>query len=451
MREVKFRKSAPSTAVPLPYGLLNEMDKRYAYVVDCRLARAWGATPADADAARAFAKALARRQVEGVDVPSAKTVPAARRTFGDAKAPDTQLSDGISPRDAAPLRRRLYWLPPGQAAACAVDLGPAAWVDELARKRWVPCAWPGGPACVERPSHVALKKEEDGRRPLVDFGSDDAIIRRALCSSTSPWASRLAWASEAPPPPLDALLELMKSDAPDVDALTAAWLRVGRGASELDRQGARDLASAARRSHKALPSGSAALPLDRCVVVAGEPDDLTRALVGVGFLADVKHGPLAAVADALATLLRLAPAASRDHALRYLRRLGDAAPERLAVPELDALAEATAAAARRGLDAKLPCRKLDGTGALVWLRGSDAIVVDDDGRDGARRHCLRASLGYLPLALFERDRRRAASVADALGLPRLSKWPLRTTATGTVSRLDEALQPSTRFVPTTAR
>ena len=160
--------------------------------------------------------------------------------------------------------------------------------------------------------------------------------------------------------------------------------------------------------------------------------------MGVGFLADVKHGPLAAVADALATLLRLAPAASRDHALRYLKRLGDAAPERLAVPELDALSEATAAAARRGLDAKLPCRKLDGTGALVWLRGSDAIVVDDDGRDGARRHCLRASLGYLPLALFERDRRRAASVADALGLPRLSKWPLRTTATGTVSRLEEA-------------
>ena len=233
----------------------------------------------------------------------------------------------------------------------------------------------------------------------------------------------------------------MKSDAPDVDALTASWLRVGRGASELDRQGARDLASAARRSHKALPSGSAALPLDRCVVVGGEPDDLTRALVGVGFLADVKHGPLAAVADALGSLLRLAPAASRDHALRYLRRLGDAAPERLAVPELDALAEATAAAARRGLDAKLPCRKLDGTGALVWLRGSDAIVVDDDGRDGARRHCLRASLGYLPLALFERDRRRAASVADALGLPRLSKWPLRTTATGTVSRLDEASAP----------
>ena len=137
----------------------------------------------------------------------------------------------------------------------------------------------------------------------------------------------------------------------------------------------------------------------------------------------------------MATLLRLAPAASRDHALRYLRRLGDAAPERLAVPELDALAEATAAAARRGLDAKLPCRKLDGTGALVWLRGSDAIVVDDDGRDGARRQCLRASLGYLPLALFERDRRRAASVADALGLPRLSKWPLRTTpSTGTVAR-----------------
>ena len=56
------------------------------------------------------------------------------------------------------------------------------------------------------------------------------------------------------------------------------------------------------------------------------------------------------------------------------------------MPELDALAEATAAAARRGLDAKLPCRKLDGTGALVWLRSSDAIVVDDDGRHGARRH-----------------------------------------------------------------
>ena len=30
-----------------------------------------------------------------------------------------------------------------------------------------------------------------------------------------------------------------------------------------------------------LRRGSAALPLDRCVVVAGEPDDLTRALVGV--------------------------------------------------------------------------------------------------------------------------------------------------------------------------
>ena len=131
-------------------------------------------------------------------------------------------------------------------------------------------------------------------------------------------------------------LELMKSDAPDVDALTAAWLRVGRGASELDRQGARP-GEAARRSHKAPPSGlgrAAARPLR---VVAGEPDDLTRALVGVGFLADVKHGPLAAVADALATLLRLAPAASRDHALRYLKRLGDAAPSGLPVPELDAL------------------------------------------------------------------------------------------------------------------
>ena len=437
LREVKFRKSQPSTAVPLPYGLLPEMDKRYAYVVDCRLARAWRDAPKDADAARAFAKALARRLVEGVEVPSAKTVPAARRTFGDAKGPDP-LSDGLSPRDAAPLRRRLYWLPPGQAAACAVDLGPAEWVDELAKRPWVPCTWPDGPSCVERPSHVALKKEEDGRRPIVDFGGDDAMIRRALCGSTSPWAARLAWSSEAPPPPLDALLALLKSDAPDVDALTAAWLRVGRGASELDRQGARDLASAARRSQRALPSGSAALPLDRCVVIAGEPDDLTRSLLSVGFLEDVARGPLAAVADALGSLLRLVPAASRDHALRYVRNLGDAAPERLAVPELDALAETTAAAARRGLDVALPCRKLDGTGTLVWLRGSDAIVVDDDGQDGARRHCLQPSLGYLPLALFERDRRRAAAVADALGLPRLSKWPLRTTATGTVARLDEA-------------
>ena len=139
--------------------------------------------------------------------------------------------------------------------------------------------------------------------------------------------------------------------------------------------------------------------------------------------------------------------------MRYLRRLGDAAPTATRrAHEFDALAEAAAAAARRGLDAKLPCRKLDGTGALVWLRGGDAIVVDDDGRDGARRR-PRPGVAWLSAAGAVRTRSvRGQQRRRALEeLRRLSSWLLRTTATGTVVSLGRGVDPVRSCIAITGR
>ena len=41
VRDFALRKSQPGAAVPLPYGLLGEKDRRQAYVVDAALAPEW--------------------------------------------------------------------------------------------------------------------------------------------------------------------------------------------------------------------------------------------------------------------------------------------------------------------------------------------------------------------------------------------------------------------------
>ena len=462
--ELGFRKTQPASSIPLPYDLLDEMDRRHAYVVDATLAPEWLAALDGADAARcrSFAACVARRRVEAAPVPSAKAVAAARRTLdgpakgrggGDdaARAVDDAARGVVRRADAAPLRKRLYWLPPGQAAASAVDLGPAAWVVELRRRRWIPAAWRDNdalPPVVVAPSMAALENDDDPRRPLAAFGANDASVRAALCASSSPWSPLLRWATATPPPPLDQLLELLAREDPAPSDLAAAWLLVGRGAAALDAKARRDVLRAATAAAAALPRATGgAAPLAACVSLDEGPDALSRSLVDAGFLVDVRApgGPLERVAAEVAGLLSLPRSASRSHARAFVRRLCADAPATLRGVDAAAFAESVfAAGPRRDAlaaslpELSLPCAPLDGPPALVWLPafadgGVRPVLVDDD----VKRACLGASHGYLPLAALVAGP-RAGAVVDALRVSRLSAWTLRTGATGMTTPLGDA-------------
>mmetsp|Transcript_71029 Transcript_71029/g.142983 ORF Transcript_71029/g.142983 Transcript_71029/m.142983 type:complete len:448 (-) Transcript_71029:204-1547(-) len=104
---------------------------------------------------------------------------------------------------AVPARRRLFWLPPGQAGAGALDAGPASWVSSLSTAKWVPVL--GGGDTLFPPTQVLLTP--DHSRPDMPVVN----LPPRLLTALTPLSAYLNWGSETPPPPVDGLLRLAVS------------------------------------------------------------------------------------------------------------------------------------------------------------------------------------------------------------------------------------------------
>ena len=137
---------------------------------------------------------------------------------GGGKPPPFGTLVTVDAEVAIPSRRRMYWLPPAVAGANGVDLGPAAWIAEVVKVRWVPVIDTSstGVTTLYPPSQVLL--ERDPARPDMPIANFPSHTVRSLLNG--PLAE--FFGTETPPPPVERLLSVIK------DA-TAASERGGGG------------------------------------------------------------------------------------------------------------------------------------------------------------------------------------------------------------------------------
>ena len=97
------------------------------------------------------------------------------------------IDSGVGVMERLPTRRRLFYLPPGQAGASTADLGDAEWVALLKRSAWVPVAGgsAGAPRLV-RPAQAQLHAHGGGSS--YSAGSLSAwLASKVQTQRTSTW------------------------------------------------------------------------------------------------------------------------------------------------------------------------------------------------------------------------------------------------------------------------
>jgi hypothetical protein len=225
-RSPQLRKS--NKTVILPYGL-GTMTSRQLLVIDCDLSAEWasllqqlgkrkpplvpplpgavGASAATAVAAlsgsalagSSFAGLLTRLHLDTATHPDGKSTPAVAAAIAGRESDPSAASMRL-----IPARRRLIYLPPGQAGAVLVDLGPAKWVLRLTAAAWVPCQGQGG---LKPPKQVSLWTErEQGFRPGMPISALPDDIVRAFKSGNI--AELLGFGTADPPKPMERLREM---------------------------------------------------------------------------------------------------------------------------------------------------------------------------------------------------------------------------------------------------
>ena len=267
----RHSKKPPSGSPRLPHGL-GVIQKHQWILVDSAFSDEWlrvlrslssghGTANRSSSQSRAvaFARALSRSMIDTAMVQlSGATIPAARDAFKPvpdnssstrasstgARVGSASATDGyraaIRTKEAVPARRRLYWLPPGQAGASALDMGPSRWVLQLREAKWVPAAARTGNAGHEQvmlfPPRQVLLKPDPSRpaMPVAALPADVLLFLGGGASNASNPGSGLGammeWGTESPPPPVDRLLDLMK-EARECTATTSSK-SLSRGSSD---------------------------------------------------------------------------------------------------------------------------------------------------------------------------------------------------------------------------
>ena len=224
----QLRKNATKNEILLPYGLEKVMNRKKYSLVDAQLSREWErlVNSMSPESAVGFISLLLAMPVEGILNASAKNVPAAAKCLSgqaetvsagkesppDGKSTENILTVRIANNIAVPLRSRLYFLPPGQPGAKALDISEARLVQQLKTLKWLPCATPSAqsdltmPLTLLRPEEALL--EPDMSRPEMPVVQLPDIVLKRLRSS--PFAQALTWGTHAPPPPVTELVELAK-------------------------------------------------------------------------------------------------------------------------------------------------------------------------------------------------------------------------------------------------
>ena len=211
-----LRKNATKADVFLPYGLGHVMNRKKYYILDASLPKEWErlATTMLPASAVSFVSLLLSVPLDGATNITPKSVVAAARCLTGQTEPNAEKiapleTTTLSKDTPAPLRRRLYFLPPGQPGAKALDISRARLMEQLECLRWLPCSMPSyqdGTLTMLRPREALL--EADSSRPDMPVVELPAQISKRLKASLL--AQTLTWGTQAPPPPIDELTELVK-------------------------------------------------------------------------------------------------------------------------------------------------------------------------------------------------------------------------------------------------
>jgi len=206
--------------VSLPYYLGTVMRKKYS-LVDAELSTEWErlVRSMSADSAVGFIKLLLQLPVENSLRATPTNVPAAAKCLsGLSDATALVKDEGVSTNKltvrlaadvAVPLRSRLYYLPPGQPGAKALDIAEARFVGQLKALKWLPCSLASSnsestPLSLYRPEACLL--DPDLNRPEMPVVHlPDPLLRRLKSSII---AQSLEWGRTAPPPPVTELVKL---------------------------------------------------------------------------------------------------------------------------------------------------------------------------------------------------------------------------------------------------
>ena len=226
------RKSAVKSTIYLPYDLDIVVDKRKFYVLDCHFSGEWEsiARSMTASCSVGFISLLLGMKFDAAseDI-NAKSNPALSAYFSgqggndndnDTTAVDAATKEGSRPgrksvriakNFAAPLRRRLAYLPPGQPGGKLLDLSESELVKQLSSWKWLPCTVPSAQADGSAPSLTLFKPEEcllslDPSRPEMPIVTLPRLILKRL--EASEITKALIWGTRAPAPPVERLVEL---------------------------------------------------------------------------------------------------------------------------------------------------------------------------------------------------------------------------------------------------
>eukprot|EP00978_Attheya_sp_CCMP212_P009862 scaffold23476_cov53-Attheya_sp.AAC.5 len=345
------RKNPAKNVIWLPYGLGIPMDKRKYSLLDAQLAEEWEKIVRDMspEAAVCFVSLLLAIPFDDALNVSASTTPTAAQCL--AGQTDTNFEEGRKPGcsdglgrlktiriandTAIPLRRRLYYLPPGQPGAKTLDISEAEIVKQLAKWKWLPCRMPSSgldtasALTLLRPEQAILSPDSSRpEMPVVELPY--ALLKRF---TTSAIAKVLVWGTHAPPPPVVRLAELTEEanvlltrerDEIDMNAisrvaaeLTLTWtaiarahLRVG-GLSLVDRKKIRSICESSGGCAHCIPvrrvidsravNAKWIVPVSRCIRlpedigVCGDDDRDTlkrvtiASFVASNFMCDFNH------------------------------------------------------------------------------------------------------------------------------------------------------------------
>ena len=312
----QLRKNATKNNIFLPYGLDQAMVRRKHYLLDSSLPAEWEqlATLMSPTSSIGFISLLLSIPVEAALNVTPKTVPAAsyclsgKTEVNDKKAAPTDTVK-LSRDAAAPLHQRLYFLPPGQPGAKAINVSTSRFLQQLEAIKWLPCSVASSgqsSLALFRPREALL--EADPSRPEMPVVAIPPPLLKRLKSSQI--ATQLTWGTEAPPPPVNELTELAREaerclsvEETSVDKEFAAiiasrmfdtWIAICRshkqkGLSPLDRKTLRTLSSSklpcipVRRVLDGCGSSMWMVPAWRCLLL---PDTMPDAIAETE---NVKH------------------------------------------------------------------------------------------------------------------------------------------------------------------
>jgi hypothetical protein len=260
-----------------------------------------------------------------------------------------------------PAFSRMFFLPPARPGAEVINLGPAEWISQLARLRWVPSLPPGSelhdpPSLILAPCEVLLSKDQN--HTLSDLMPQAKLHHKQIqiLQNLPPLLSTLfAWGTVAPPPPLEQFERLCQTptDVPNdenpfngvITCSRSKYLEVANIWQSLLHAFHENRLTARERSRilKALnqdrrqlfilpgPLKNTLISISRCVSPSlssdQDEDVITSLLCQIGYLHDLKTEPstrddwiLNTYRSQLTGFLSLPKIASSDHLNDYLNR-----------------------------------------------------------------------------------------------------------------------------------